>query len=149
MEFKYGTYGYIAKKDLARSKTAITLRDTNMCSFYCQQCLEKIGVQYVLLSMGREQTTLTKFSHKLKTIYAKIDLDDIEGSAEALLAITDCYYDTRYPEAYFTLGCLDAEKYLAVTEEIFNKVCSLIESMDRPLTWTVTREFGKRDDNDY
>lgn len=141
MRFEYGSFGHIAEKDLIRATKTYQIGEFSVCGFYCQQCLEKIGKQYLQRALLGSLETLDLKTHRLKKIYSKIDLADIDDALVTLYALTDCYFDSRYPgEDYFELDEQSAWKYLNATRRIFEKVCNQIEVVCGQVELT-TNEF--------
>lgn len=126
-KFKYGTYGYIAYKDLHRAQKNFEMGEYCVTGFYAQQCLEKIAKQYISEKIIGEDTSHYMKSHRLKKLYSRIPLARTIDNIEAVYSLTDCYFDNRYPgEDYFELKKEPASRYLKSTIQIFYEVSDML-----------------------
>ena len=96
----------------------------NVC-FDCQQAVEK-ALKGLLTHKEKE----FKKSHDLiylNSLVKKCKID-IQADEEGLDWLANCYFETRYPDAYFeTYTREDAEKALKIAQEILEQVKNRIK----------------------
>ena len=130
--FDFGTYGYIAEKDLKCAEKNLSIGEYNAVGVYSQQALEKIAKHYIQRKFIVEDIAELMRSRKLRKLYSRIkSYVDIKNEMEVIYALTDCYFDTRYPsENYFELDSKSAERYLESAKLIFERVREKILTLD-------------------
>lgn len=128
MIYKYGSYGYIAHKDLARANIALASESYEMAGQYCQQCLEKIFKEYIQEnSIGEDLSGVLK-SHNLRKLANQASIESIKPYSAILAKISGYYYETRYPGVdYCELDQEDAVEAVQTTKEIVNIIDSLMK----------------------
>ena len=99
--FEFGSYGYIALKDLKTATTLYRAGDWNPCMLYCQQCIEKILKQYIQCNVSSVDRTLLS-SHKLLRLANATGISQLCIYRDKLSTITYGYFDGRYPGIDYT-----------------------------------------------
>lgn len=134
MEFNYGSYGYIAKKDLDAAVSFITI-NCNASVQYSQQALEKLLKEYITQRYFNSDVKELLKSHKLKLLYTKAGLLELSKYECELQTLSDYYFDGRYPGINYKEPTKEeALKLLKAVENsfeiIYNKLRNPSEEMD-------------------
>lgn len=128
MTFEYGTYGYIAMKDLRAAKMNL-----EMCPHISAQCshaavekmLKHLIVTYKPDSVERREM-LKK--HKLKVLSRYLKIAALSKYISRLSEFDSFYYDTRYPgEDYYDVTEEQAKEMLDVAVSLCSTAMNVLE----------------------
>lgn len=113
IEFKPGSYGYIAQRNL---RDALSNMETSpaLCAELSQQAVEKLLKQYMQEVLHCRDIGILH-THSIRRLLASAKIEGLTPYAAQLIALTEVYYNTRYPgEEYYEVNASEAEKlYLA------------------------------------
>lgn len=122
-EFKYGSYGYIAKKDLDRAHIYLKINDPSLSALCAQQAVEKILKQYIVVKgLDKSNKDLLK-SHDARRLATVCQLSDLEPLINSLRDFDSIYPDTCYPsKSYYEVSVTEAQHLAALAESVFKIV---------------------------
>lgn len=115
MEFDYGTYGYIAMKDLKAAEINV-----EMCPHISAQCshaaVEKMLKHLITVYKedSPERREMLK-KHKPRVLVRYLNIDLLENFVAQLAEFDTFYYETRYPgEEYYDVTVAQAGDMLGI-----------------------------------
>lgn len=144
MDFKYGSYGYIAQKDLNRAYKSLDMNEPSLSALCAQQAVEKILKHYIAVkSLDRSDKDLLK-SHNNRRLATACKLDDLGPLINGLKDFDSVYFDTRYPgESYYEVDAVNARKLLDLTRAVFEVVVdNLYGVKDESIKEDIEEKFG-------
>ena len=118
MKFDYGSYGYIALRDLEDARNSVSTMP-RLSVLASHGAVEKILKQYARVQgIDSEHPEIMK-SHKPATMVSKLGLPALIDERPALFEFGDLYYDTRYPSNdFFEATVEDSRRILATAERV-------------------------------
>lgn len=127
MEFNYGSYGYIACRDLQKAKAMVnTFPDGSVT--YSQQAAEKILKHWINETIHSEEVESLLKSHKLVRLLSYTTTELLSRYRGDLSELTSYYFDSRYPGINYTEPSLeDATHFYQCVERLTDDVIALIE----------------------
>lgn len=124
IEFAVGSYGNIARRDLKMSDMCLSEDMFNDSVVYSQQCIEKILKEYIQRNADKINDRESLHSHKLVRLLKVCAINELDSYRYKLSAITDCYFDARYPGPDYTVyDKEEATEFNLTANEIFDIVC--------------------------
>lgn len=121
MDFKYGTYGYIAMKDKKAAFDNITL-NPNVSASSSQQAFEKILKHYIKEIVKPDDHDIYQ-SHNLNRLVNNSKITELNSRYKDIKLLRDIYYDTRYPgEDYWDVDSQAAEILYNISAELIQIV---------------------------
>lgn len=130
MNFKYGTYGAIAKKDLGYMEQ---LKDSipQIAAQSAQQAIEKILKHYINETYtGLDKSDVLKV-HKLILLANKANIPELMNYRSTLRTLTDFYFEGRYPGIdYFEPSVDDLNLVIQDVRDIFQIVENYISNIN-------------------
>ncbi|MDY3711813.1 MAG: HEPN domain-containing protein [Agathobaculum sp.] len=127
MEFARGSYGYIAKKDIATAMDNVGMHP-DAAGLYAQQAVEKMLKQYLKEVMNCSDESVLR-SHKLPRLYRATNLKSLDDQMAALWEMTDAYFNTRYPgDEFFDMTVGQAKDFCYVARIVVKVIEGEIEA---------------------
>ncbi len=130
MNFKYGTYGAIAKRDLEDMEF---LKDSrpHIATQSAQQAIEKILKHYINETYtGLDKSDILKV-HKLILLANKTNIPELMNYRSTLRNLTDFYFEGRYPGIdYFEPTVDDLNLVVQDVRDIFQIVENYISNIN-------------------
>ena len=128
MQFEYGSYGFIAQRDIQKAERLV-YSDPDMALFLMQQALEKIMKQVITLFYeGNRRTDLLK-THNLKFLAAHSGVPDWKKYRDFLTYLSDFYFEGRYPGIDFDIPePEEAENALPKAKELFSITVAFLDN---------------------
>lgn len=119
MTFDYGTYGYIAMKDLKAAEMNV-----EMCPHISAQCshaaVEKMLKHLILVYKedSSERREMLK-KHKPRVLIRYLNIDLLNSFTSQLAEFDTFYYETRYPgEEYYDVTVEQARDMLSIAHNL-------------------------------
>ena len=140
--YKFGSYGYIACKDLNTARHLYDAQDWDNCVVHLQQAAEKILKQYINTTYFADDVSTVMKAHKLIRLSAKLTsiYPSIESMRGELAELSDAYFDTRYPSAeYVEYSREDATRFMDCVIRLFE----ILESGTRDNSSLKKLDLGK------
>lgn len=126
VEFKPGTYGHIAQKDLDGAIRTAAIFPSGS-GVYAQQAVEKMLKQYLKEVLYCSDENLLR-THNLRRLFKAVGISGLDQYKAQLYELSDAYFNTRYPgEDYWVLTATEAEELCAVATVILSIVETEIE----------------------
>lgn len=153
MKYKYGSYGYISKKDLQSALNNLNT-DYGVSALYSQQSVEKICKEMILrlnIKEGTRERDDALHSHKITLILKFINNSKLNQFLKEIKDFNDVYFNTRYPgEEFYEVDYLEAKELFELSSRFIKVVEMEIElyesSIARPSSDSIaeiSNEFGK------
>lgn len=131
MKFEYGSYGYIAMKDLKAAELNL-----EMCPHISAQCshaaVEKMLKHLIVIYKedSLERREMLK-KHKPKVLSRYLAIPDLKKFISQLSDFDSFYYETRYPgEEYYDVTEDQAQEMLDIAEGLCTTVVNLLGRSD-------------------
>lgn len=106
--FEYGSYGYIAQKDMEVATDNI-LNHPNTAAVYAQQAVEKMLKQYLIEVLHNYNENLLK-THNLRVLSRASGIDSLDVTI--LWDLSDAYKFTTYPNHEYSELSIDESRKL-------------------------------------
>lgn len=127
MDFAYGSYGYIACRDLQKAHAMLELFPDGSVT-YSQQAVEKILKHWINETMHTEEVESLLKSHKLVRLLACTTPELLSQYRGDLSELTAYYFDSRYPGINYTEASLeDATHFYQCAKQLIDDVSTLIQ----------------------
>lgn len=128
MQFKYGSYGYLACSDMEYAKDFLDHPKASV--YYSQQACEKILKHYLQLKVRDERIREILKSHKVQKLAVISGISELKEYRVELIEMQEFYFDGRYPsDDYIEPTMEDACRILKSAEAIFNVIENKIKEM--------------------
>lgn len=128
MEFDYGTYGYIAMKDLKAAEVNV-----EMCPHISAQCshaaVEKMLNHLITVYKedSPERREMLK-KHKPRVLVRYLNIDLLENFVAQLAEFDTFYYETRYPgEEYYDVTVAQARDMFGIAIAVCEAAVKILE----------------------
>ncbi len=130
LQYKYGTYGYIAKRDLENAVKCLKSEMPNLAIFSAQQAMEKLLKHYLSETyVGIDKTDIMR-SHKLSLLANKTGISGLKQYRDCLNTISNYYFDGRYPGSdYEEVSAEEAAELVGIAQDLFVLVEKKIASI--------------------
>lgn len=127
MEFNFGSYGYIAKRNLKSAERNLGL-DADLVIYSSQQAVEKMLKQYVQLHYFAEDAESVLHTHKLYILMRKSGIKELQEFKSVFDDLSRYYFDGRYPGLGYEEPTMEeAERLFHLAEEAVSLVEDKIE----------------------
>jgi len=95
-QFQFGTYGYIAKKNLRSAEKNLNL-DADFVLYGSQQAIEKMLKHYIQLTYFKPDVKDILHTHKLHILLNKSGIVELQQYKSEIIDLSNYYFDGRYP----------------------------------------------------
>ena len=121
--YNYGSYGYIAYKDLGTSLVMYNTGNFDACAVMLQQAVEKLCKQKLLDNAELRWDKSLLRSHKLPRLLCALQslYPEVQHYIPNSSLLSDAYLDTQYPgENYIEYEQKEVLEFLHLTVALFN-----------------------------
>lgn len=126
MEFAYGSYGYIACRDLQKAKAMLTTFPDGSVTF-SQQATEKILKHWINETMHTEEVESLLKSHKLVRLLSCTTPELLARYRGELSELTSYYLDSRYPGINYTEASEEeAKRFYDCAKQLIEDIIQLM-----------------------
>lgn len=146
-DFKYGSYGYIAQKDLNRAYKSLDMNESSLSALCAQQAVEKILKHYIIVKgLDKSDKDLLK-SHNVRRLATACKLDSLELLINCLGDFDSVYHNTCYPsKLYYEVSVTEAQYLITLVESVFKAVEKNLYGVSlesvRPIKEDIEEKFG-------
>lgn len=122
MSYKYGSYGYIAHKDLRDAKLLYSVGSYDACAVHAEQAVEKLLKEVINTDLSITADPSILKTHKIRKLIKVLATKYPELAKYSYLGarLSDVYFDTRYPGIdYEECDQQEAKELLSGAEEVF------------------------------
>lgn len=95
-KYKFGSYGYIAMKNLKSAERNLEI-DADVVVYNSQQAVEKILKEYIKATYFSADIESLLHTHKLHLLVKKSGIDKLSGFKSDIADLSNYYFDGRYP----------------------------------------------------
>lgn len=95
-KYKFGSYGYIAMKNLKSAERNLEI-DADVVVYNSQQAVEKILKEYIKATYFNADIESILHTHKLHLLVKKSGIDELSDFKSDIADLSNYYFDGRYP----------------------------------------------------